>query len=140
MGTDDTDDTVRMTLFESVREMGERKYVGIAHEPLSGRCETLSDNSSGALGSCVSPLYRRVMDENTRVQVASLSVAVRGDWLDRSDVDGLFAFADADDVTELARQLERHDRRRLGYEYDQRRRGGETANSQNTTTEVHAND
>jgi len=36
-------------------------------------------------------------------------------------VDGLFAFADADDVTELARQLDRHDRRRLGYQFDPRR-------------------
>lgn len=36
-------------------------------------------------------------------------------------VDGLFAFADADDVAELARQLDRHDRRRLGYRFDPRR-------------------
>ncbi|MFB6228612.1 MAG: VWA domain-containing protein [Halobacteriales archaeon] len=35
-------------------------------------------------------------------------------------VDGLFAFAGADDVAELARQLNRHDRTRLGYEYDPR--------------------
>jgi uncharacterized protein with von Willebrand factor type A (vWA) domain len=36
-------------------------------------------------------------------------------------VDGLFAFADADDVAEIARQLDRHDRRRLGYQFDPRR-------------------
>jgi len=38
-------------------------------------------------------------------------------------VDGLFAFAGVDDVAELARQLERHDRTRLGYEFDPRRSG-----------------
>ena len=38
-------------------------------------------------------------------------------------VDGLFAFADAADVAELARQLDRHDRRRLGYQFDPRRPG-----------------
>ncbi|MFB6140529.1 MAG: VWA domain-containing protein [Halosimplex sp.] len=38
-------------------------------------------------------------------------------------VDGLFAFTGPDDVSEIARQLERHDRRRLGYEYDPRRTG-----------------
>jgi len=36
-------------------------------------------------------------------------------------VDGLFAFADPDDVAELARQLDRHDRTRLGYQFDPRR-------------------
>jgi len=36
-------------------------------------------------------------------------------------VDGLFAFADEADVAELARQLDRHDRRRLGYQFDPRR-------------------
>jgi len=36
-------------------------------------------------------------------------------------VDGLFAFAGVDDVAELASQLERHERTRLGYEYDSRR-------------------
>lgn len=36
-------------------------------------------------------------------------------------VDGLFAFADGGDVAELARQLDRHDRRRLGYQFDPRR-------------------
>jgi uncharacterized protein with von Willebrand factor type A (vWA) domain len=36
-------------------------------------------------------------------------------------LDGLFAFADPDDVTELARQLDRHDRTRLGYRFDPRR-------------------
>ena len=33
-------------------------------------------------------------------------------------VDGLFAFATEEDVAELARQLDRHDRRRLGYRFD----------------------
>ncbi len=37
-------------------------------------------------------------------------------------VDGLFAFAGVEDVTELARQLERADRTRIGYEFDPRRR------------------
>lgn len=38
-------------------------------------------------------------------------------------VDGLFAFAGPDDVAELARQLDRYDRTRLGYEYDPRPTG-----------------
>lgn len=41
-------------------------------------------------------------------------------------VDGLFAFASVDDVVELARQLERHDRTRLGVEYDSRRTNPDT--------------
>jgi len=53
-------------------------------------------------------------------------------------VDGLFAFAGPADVTELVRQLERRDRRRLGYEYDPRRaassdRGQQTDRAEPTT-------
>jgi uncharacterized protein with von Willebrand factor type A (vWA) domain len=44
-------------------------------------------------------------------------------------VDGLFAFADADDVAEFARQLDRHDRRRLGYRFDPRRSDPATGGS-----------
>jgi len=49
-------------------------------------------------------------------------------------VDGLFAFAGPDDVTELARQLERNDRTRLGYRYDSRRTGAEHPESTSSTT------
>ena len=38
-----------------------------------------------------------------------------------SAVDGLFAFERANDLFELARQLEHHDRTRLGYQFDPRR-------------------
>jgi len=51
-------------------------------------------------------------------------------------VDGLFAFAGPADVTELARQLERNDRTRLGYRYDPRRSGGadEPSSTDSTAT------
>jgi uncharacterized protein with von Willebrand factor type A (vWA) domain len=48
-------------------------------------------------------------------------------------VDGLFAFAGPADVTELARQLARNDRTRLGYRYDPRRTGADEPFSTDST-------
>jgi len=49
-------------------------------------------------------------------------------------VDGLFAFAGPADVAELARQLARNDRTRLGYRYDPRQRTAESGESPTDTT------
>ena len=86
---------------------------------------TVSDLAAGA--AWVSRRARLFLWLNPLAASPEYEPVARGMAAALPAVDGLFAFAGPDDVRELARQLDRNDLTRLGYEYDPRRSGDATA-------------